>query len=507
VSRLVLTGLAKRFGATVALRDVSLAVAAGEVHALIGENGAGKSTLTKILSGALRSDAGRMALEGQPFAPSGPLDALRRGVAMIYQEPTLAPHLTVAENVVLGTEPRRWGGRFDRAAARRETTTALAELGHGDLDPDRPAASLSVAERQLTEIARALRARPRVLILDEPTSSLGPADTGRLLAIVRRLGANGVSVIYISHFLEECRQVADRYTVLKDGATAGDGAMAAATVDHLVQLITGRRVGAVYPSSQHTPGAVVLEVRDLARPPRLHGAGFAVRAGEVFGLAGLVGAGRTELLRTLFGLDRATRGTVAVIDAPAGPATPRHRWRQGLGFLSEDRQGEGLLRGLSVAENLAFPKLGTFARGGVLRRPLLHAAAARWIEALAVKARGPAQPVGELSGGNQQKVALARLLEFPSRVLLLDEPTRGIDVGSKAQLYEQIARLAAAGRAVVLVSSYLPELLGVCDTIGAMCRGRLVAVRPRAAWTETSLLRAITGADEGEDPAEHSLAP
>lgn len=505
MARLALTGLAKRFGATVALREVSLAVDPGEVHALIGENGAGKSTLTKILAGALRPDAGRIALDGQPFAPSGPLDALRAGVAMIYQEPTLAPHLSVAENIVLGTEPRRSGGRFDRAAARREATAALAELGHADLDPDRPAGALGVAERQLAEIARALRTRPRVLILDEPTSSLGPADTARLLAVVRRLRDRGVSVIYISHFLDECRRVADRYTVLKDGATAGSGSMAETALDRLVELMTGRTIDAMYPKSSHALGPVVLAANDLARPPKLRGVSFSVRAGEVFGLAGLVGAGRTELLRALFGLDRATAGSVAVVGAPDGRPTPRHRWRQGLGFLSEDRQAEGLLRGLSVAENLALPKLGAFTRRGLLHRRSLHAAATRWIEALAVKTRGPAQPVGKLSGGNQQKIALARLLEHPARIFLLDEPTRGIDVGSKAQIYAAIAQLAAAGRTILIASSYLPELLGLCDTIGAMCRGRLVAVRPRSEWTEAGLIRAVTGADESGPASSHAF--
>ncbi|HVT74131.1 MAG TPA: sugar ABC transporter ATP-binding protein [Lacunisphaera sp.] len=491
-ARLRLTGIQKSFGATRALRSVSLEIAPGEVHALIGENGAGKSTLMKVLSGAHEPDAGTMELGGQPYRPANPHDARLKGVAMIYQELNLALHLSAQENILLGAESARFGF-VDARAARGRARAALAQLGHGALDLDRRAGDFSIAEQQIIEIARALLLQPQVLIMDEPTSSLTQADTEILFATIGRLRAQGVSIIYISHFLEECGRVADRYTVLKDGETVGSGAMAGASLDRIVALMTGREVKDLYPRPAHQPGAVVLEVRAAAAPPRLRAATLQVRAGEIFGLAGLIGAGRTELLRAVFGLDRLGAGEACVVGAPARRAAPRERWRQGVGFLSENRKEEGLMLNRSVADNLTLTKLRSFGRLGHVSGPRQRAAARRWIDELRVKCLDAAQAVGELSGGNQQKVALARLLEHPARIFLLDEPTRGIDVGSKAQIYQLIGDLAAAGKAVVVVSSYLPELLGLCDTIGVMCRGELAAVRPRAAWTEADILRAATG--------------
>ncbi|MBL9216516.1 MAG: sugar ABC transporter ATP-binding protein [Opitutaceae bacterium] len=491
-ARLRLAGIQKRFGATRALRDVSLEIAAGEVHALIGENGAGKSTLMKILSGAHAADAGTLELSGAPYRPESPHDARRKGVAMIYQELTLALHLSAQENILLGAESSRLGF-VDRRASRRRARAALAQLGHESLDLDRPAGRFSLAEQQVIEIARALLTQPQVLIMDEPTSSLTQADTERLFAAIARLRAQGVSIIYISHFLEECRRVADRYTVLKDGETAGTGGMRDASLDHLVTLMTGREVRELYPRTDRAPGAVVLEVAAAASPPRLRRASLQVRAGEIFGLAGLIGAGRTDLLRAVFGLDALAAGTVCVVGAPDGRAAPRDRWRQGVGFLSENRKEEGLMLGRSVADNLTLTKLRALGAFGFVDGGRQRAAADRWVRELRVKCRDSRQPAGELSGGNQQKVALARLLEHPARLFLLDEPTRGIDVGSKAQIYELVSALAAAGKAVVIVSSYLPELLGLCDTVGVMCRGELAAVRPRAQWTEAEIMRVATG--------------
>jgi ribose transport system ATP-binding protein len=487
-----LAGIQKSFGATRALRSVSLEIAPAEVHALIGENGAGKSTLMKVLSGAHRADAGTMELAGRPYLPDNPHDARSKGVAMIYQELNLALHLSAQENILLGAESAR-GGWIDRAASRRRARAALAQLGHENLDLDRPAGGFSIAEQQVIEIARALLIRPRVLIMDEPTSSLTQADTEKLFATIGRLRAQQVSVIYISHFLEECARIADRYTVLKDGETVGTGAMSGASLDHIVTLMTGREVRDLYPRTPHEAGAVVLEVSNAAHAPRLKRATLQVRAGEIFGLAGLIGAGRTELLRTLFGLDALDAGEICIVAAPAGRASPRERWRQGIGFLSEDRKEEGLMLNQSVADNLTLPKLGRLGRFGLVDGARQRAVARRWIAELRVKCQDCAQPVGELSGGNQQKIALARLLEHPARIFLLDEPTRGIDVGSKAQIYQLVSALAAAGKAVVVVSSYLPELLGLCDTIGVMCRGELTAVRPRSAWTEAEIMHVAIG--------------
>ncbi len=489
---LCLTGIAKSFGATRALRGVALEIAPGEVHAVIGENGAGKSTLMKILSGAHTADAGTMELGGQPYAPTDPHDARLKGVAMIYQELNLALHLSAQENILLGAESAR-AGWIDRRASRARARAALAQLGHESLDLDRPAGSFSIATQQIIEIARALLTNPRVLIMDEPTSSLTQADTERLFAAIGRLRAQGVSIIYISHFLEECRRIADRFTVLKDGETVGTGEMKAASLDHIVTLMTGREVKDLYPRSAHALGGVVVEARAVASVPRLKRAVLQVRAGEIFGLAGLIGAGRTDLLRAMFALDALEAGEVVIVGAANRRATPRRRWAQGVGFLSENRKEEGLMLSQSIADNLTLTKPEAFGRFGWISARRQRAAADRWIAELRIKCREAAQTIGQLSGGNQQKVAIARLLEHPARIFLLDEPTRGIDVGSKAQIYELIGRLAAGGKAVVIVSSYLPELLGLCDTIGVMCRGELTAIRPRAEWTEAEIMRAATG--------------
>jgi ribose transport system ATP-binding protein len=490
--RLRLTAIQKSFGATRALKSVSLEIAPGEVHAIIGENGAGKSTLMKILSGAYGADAGTMNLSGVPYLPENPHDARLKGVAMIYQELNLALHLSAQENILLGAESAR-AGWIDRKTSRERAQAALAQLGHEGLDLDRLAGDFSIAEQQIIEIARALLISPQVLIMDEPTSSLTQADTEKLFATIARLRARGVSIIYISHFLEECRLIADRYTVLKDGETVGSGEMAGASLDHIVTLMTGREVKDLYPRTAHPMGAVVLEVKAVASKPRLRQATLQLRAGEVFGLGGLIGAGRTDLLRAIFGLDDLAAGEVCILGAPNRAVEPKNRWGQGVGFLSENRKEEGLMLNQTITDNLTLTKLGAFGRMGWINGARQEAVAQRWVGELRVKCRDAGQFIGELSGGNQQKVALARLLEHPARIFLLDEPTRGIDVGSKAQIYQLVSELAAAGKAVVVVSSYLPELLGMCDTIGVMCRGELTAVRPRAEWSETEIMRAATG--------------
>lgn len=489
--RLRMRGIAKRFGATVALGGVDCDVNAGEVLALVGENGAGKSTLMKVLSGALTPDAGEMWLDGQPYRPNGPHAARLAGVAMIYQELSLAPHLTVTENIMLGMEPT-CGGFIRAGEARRRTLDALAQIGRPDILPDTVVGSLSVAAQQLVEIGRAVAIGCRVLVLDEPTSSLSAADIRRLFTLVQRLKARGHAIVYISHFLEEVKEISDRFTVLRDGQSVGTGTTAATSVERMITLMVGREVTDLYPRSPRVAGEAVLEVADLAGVGNPVSASLTLHRGEVLGIAGLVGAGRTELLRTLFGLNPVRRGEIT-LGVHTGPASPARRWAQGMGMVSEDRKNEGLALALSIADNTTLSRLPRRAGWALPRRQ--REATQPWIEALKIKCTGPNQPVGALSGGNQQKVALARLLHHDVDVLLLDEPTRGIDVGSKAEIYRLIDDLAGRGKAVLVVSSYLPELLGICDRVAVMCRGHLGPARPVGEIDERRVMAEATGAE------------
>ena len=496
--RLTMTGITKRFGSTQALAGVDLDLRPGEVHALVGENGAGKSTLMKVLSGAVFPDAGQVLLDGKPYRPSGPQEARRQGVAMIYQELALAPHLTVEANVVLGLEETRLGF-LRRAHNHRRVSEALAVLHHPEIRPESPVADLSPGAQQLVEIARALLLDVRVLVLDEPTSSLSQEDARRLFDLVRRLRQQGVTVVYISHFLEEVQQVADRFTVLRDGRSVGGGAVSAFSRDGIIELMVGRSLTEQYPRVPHTPGAPVMELTDLAGPVLPRGVSLTLHRGEIFGLAGIVGAGRTELLRAVFGLDPVRRGQVVVRAMSGRPAPgdvsrlrPRGRIGRGLGMLSEDRKQEGLALAQSVADNLTYSRLSPYGRFGWLNLGRRRRAVGDWLGRLDVRCRGPEQAVAELSGGNQQKVALGRLLHQEADVLLLDEPTRGVDVGSKAAIYRLLGELAAQGKAILFVSSYLPELLGVCDRLAVMARGRLSPVLSVHEWSPEQILAFAT---------------
>ena len=504
--RLRLRGIEKSFGATRALAGVDLEARAGEVLALIGENGAGKSTLMKVISGAHAPDAGTMELDGQPFNPREPRASSDAGVAMIYQELTLAPHLTVEENLVLGREPSRWGF-INRRERRERVRKALDMVSHPHLPLNVPVRTLSVAQQQIVEIARACASGARVVILDEPTSSLGRHDVDTLFGIIARLAEQGVALIYISHFLEECRAVAKRYLVLRDGKSVGSGELAQIDNAGIIRLMVGREVTELYPQAPRTFGEPLITVNGLDGPQhKPHGVSFQVCKGEIFGLAGLIGSGRTEILRSVFGLDRASAGSVIVAGKALALGAPGRSLSAGLGLLSENRKEEGLLLNRDLAENLTLSRLGVLARGGFVSRSKQLGVANELIKRLDVRAKSAAQPVGTLSGGNQQKIAFGRLLHQDAAVFLLDEPTRGIDVGAKAVLYRQMLEMAKLGKAVVMVSSYLPELLGMCDTIGVMCRGELVAVRPRSEWNEHSLLTAALGndsADPGEEIIEH----
>jgi ribose transport system ATP-binding protein len=473
---LALSGIAKHFGATTALDGVDLDVAAGEVHAVIGENGAGKSTLLNILSGLVTPDAGTMRVADAPYAPRGPGDARNRGIAHIHQELSLCPHLTVAENIFLGAE---------KIAKRAGAARLLAEFG--DINPRARCGDLSLADRQVVEICRALAWEARIILMDEPTSSLQRASVERLFATIRSLQARGISVVYISHFLEEVREIADRYTVLRDGRTVRGGELRDVTADELIAAMVGRPVETSVETNIQTDirrassrqSNVVLEVRDLAAPPRLRSATFDLRRGEILGIAGLIGSGRTDLIRTLFGLQRASAGRITA--------------RATFGYLSEDRKNEGLALPLSIADNVTMSRLDACARGGWINLRRQDAQTSDVIQRLRIKAAGPRARVFRLSGGNQQKVAFGRLLHRDPDILLLDEPARGVDIGSRSDIYREIVRLAGDGKAVLMVSSYLPELLAVCDRIAVMSRGRLSPARNTREWTADAIMEAAIG--------------
>jgi len=474
---LTVRGLHKSFGGTVALAGVDLEVHPGEIHAVVGENGAGKSTLMKILAGVQPAAAGTLTLGGAPFAPRDPVAARRAGIALVPQEPELCDHLTVEENVLLGDEPTA-RGLIARTALRARATAALAHVAHGldRLEPGRRAGTLGPAERQRVVIARALALpNPRVLILDEPTSSLTAADVEQLFATLRRLAARGLAVLYVSHFLEEVMAIADGFTVLRDGRSVSAGRIADTTPEALVSAMAGAAVALGGRRAGREPGEVVLDLRGLAGARLPRAASLELRRGEILGIAGLVGAGRTELLRAVFGLDPVRAGAIRVLGVE-GFARPPRRLAQGVGLLSEDRKAEGLALELSIAENTVLTR--RLGRGPLVAPGRERAAARDLVARLGIRCRDPEQRVAELSGGNQQKVALARLLHHDADVLLLDEPTRGIDVRSRADVHAVIDELAARGKALLVVSSYLPELFALCDRIAVMCRGELGPARP-----------------------------
>lgn len=494
-----MSGISKSFGATRALREVNLEVKPGEVLALVGENGAGKSTLMKVLSGAHQPDSGQMWVDGKAYKPKNPLDARNSRVAMIYQELSLAPHLSVMENILLGVEPTsgpfvKWGEIKQRAS------DALAEIGLGDVDPKTEVRNLSLARQQMVEIARAIALDCKVLVLDEPTSSLTRGDIEQLFALINRLKAKDISVIYISHFLEEVKEISDRITILRDGQSVGSKETANVEADEIVAMMVGREVSDLYPRSpRKDDGEVVLDVSKLCGVKKPQSASLVVRRGEVFGIAGLVGAGRTEMMRAIFGLDKIKSGQISV-GKFSGASNPAGRWQSGVGMVSEDRKQEGLALNLSIADNITLPKLDGLGIGRFVFPSRQQETSKQWIKKVEVKCAGPGQPVQALSGGNQQKVAIARLLHADVDLLLLDEPTRGIDVGSKAQIYKLIDDLASgdpksgrAPKAVLLISSYLPELLGICDQIAVMDRGQLSESRPVAQWDEQKLMMVATG--------------
>jgi ribose transport system ATP-binding protein len=488
-----LRSLTKHFGATIALDSVDLDVAPGEVHALIGENGAGKSTLMNILSGAFPPDSGSMMLGDQPYAPRGPADARARGIAHIHQELALCRHLSAAENILMGIEPSR-GGWMRRDELHDRAAALLADFGRAEIDPRARTGDLPLADQQVVEICRALARDARVLLMDEPTSSLQRDNVVRLFETVRRLRDRGIAVIYISHFLEEVREIATTFTVLRDGRRVGGGELAFVGDDELIGMMVGSTTG-VRPSAAgpyernvrvgpscagpNPRSELLLDVKDLSAPPRLRSATFTLHRGQILGIAGLIGSGRTDLIRALFGLQEST-GRVTM-------------YGNGFGYLSEDRKNEGLALQLPIADNVTMSRFEKCSRGGWIDRSRQDAQTEDVMQRLRIKAPGPRGIVGRLSGGNQQKVVLGRLLHQDPDILLLDEPARGVDIGSKSDIYREIKRLASEGKGIVMVSSYLPELFEVCDSIAVMTRGRLSPARQTGEWTPDAILQTAIG--------------
>ncbi|WP_435610605.1 sugar ABC transporter ATP-binding protein [Streptomyces sp. C10-9-1] len=478
-------GIRKSFPGVVALDGVDFALRRGEVHVLLGENGAGKSTLIKMLSGAHTPDAGRILVDGEEVRIGGAHDSERLGIATIHQEFNLVPDLSVAENIYLGRQPRRFG-MVDRKRMEADAGDLLARVGV-DVSPRTPVRELGIARLQMVEIAKALSHDTRVLVMDEPTAVLTTGEVEKLFAIVRQLRADGVGVVFITHHLEEIAALGDRVTVIRDGRTVGQ-VPASTGEDELVRLMVGRSIEQQYPRERGDAGDALLTVEGLTRDGVFHDVCFEVRAGEVVGIAGLVGAGRTEVARAVFGADPYDRGTVRAAGAPVRPHDVNAAMAAGIGLVPEDRKGQGLVLDASVEENLGLVTLRRATRAGLVDLRGQREAAERIAGQLGVRMAGLGQQVRTLSGGNQQKVVIGKWLLADARVLILDEPTRGIDVGAKVEIYQLINELTAAGAAVLMISSDLPEVLGMSDRVLVMAHGRIAGELPADEATQDAVM-------------------
>ncbi len=496
---LEMRGISKRFGGTQALDGVDFAVDRGEVVGLLGENGAGKSTLIKVLAGVHARDQGSISIEGRPVEIHSPLDAQRLGIAVIYQELNLTPNQTVAENVFLHHPQRRPGilgklGVTDHARRERETRALLQQLGITGLDPRRKIGELSVAFQQLTEIAKALALDARLIVMDEPTSALPDEEVEHLFQIIRKLRERGLGVVFVSHRLNEVHAICDRVVVLRDGQNVGALPIAEATDERLIAMMVGRSIENLYPKRPAEPGEVVLEVEGVTRHGVIEDISFQIRAGEVVGLAGLVGSGRTEVARAIFGADRIDRGTIKLNGKVVHIRSPQDARTLGIGYVPEDRKVQGLVLNMTVRDNAALAVLRQLAHGGqFIAWPAVEHTAAQYIQELQVRPPRTDLIAGSLSGGNQQKVVLAKWLAANLKVLLLDEPTRGIDVGAKAEIHGLIDTLAHRGMAILLISSELPEVLAMSDRILVMSEGRLAGELSREEATQERVLALASG--------------
>ena len=496
VPLLTVAGLSKSFGPVQVLKGIDLAVEAGQVHAIIGENGAGKSTLMKILSGHLQPTEGEITIDGQPVVFSGPVDAEHRGIVLVHQEILLAPDLTVAQNVYLGREIAR-GLVVDDKAMNDGARKAIRELG-GDIDPTVTVGRLSIAQRQLVQIARSLLVPHRIVIFDEPTASLTPVETEALLKVIADIRARGTAVLYISHRLPEVKQIADKVTVLRDGRLVTTRDAAEVEPVDMARLMVGRDVAKLYPD-RATAGAreVVLEVEDMSVPGYAEHASFQLRKGEILGFAGLVGAGRTELMEGMVGL-RPAYGTVRLAGKPVSFANVHDSLKAGIAYLSEDRKGKGLLLAKDLRVNLTLASLGRFVRWGQVDRAREREALDKAISEFDIRTGSKDLLAGQLSGGNQQKLLPAKMMMLDPSIVIIDEPTRGIDIGTKQQIYKFIAGLAAEGRSIIVVSSEMPELIGLCDRILVMRTGHIVGEVAGDHMNENEIVVLATGVQAGE---------
>ncbi|MCP1290654.1 sugar ABC transporter ATP-binding protein [Chromobacterium sp. S0633] len=488
-------GISKAFGPVKVLEAVDFTVTGGEVHALMGENGAGKSTLMKILSGVHQADAGEILLNDRPATIRSTTEAEAHGIAIIHQELNLIPQLSVMENLFLGRE--REHSRFGvirRAGMRREARQILQQLGAGQIDPEAEAGKLSIGQQQMVEIAKAMSLNAKVLIMDEPTAALTEREIEALFVFMEQLKRRGVAIVYVSHRMEEIFRVCDKISVLRDGCFVGERQIAATDFDEVVRLMVGREIGDRFPKRASAPGAVRLEVEGLADDGRIRDIGFEVRAGEVLGVAGLMGAGRSEILNVLFGVRPRRQGRVRLDGAELDIRRPGDAIAAGIAYVTEDRKSQGLVLGMSVRENATLVHLRRHARLGVVNRRSENEEARRLIEQLRIRTRDAELDVKSLSGGNQQKVVFAKWLAEPPRLLLLDEPTRGVDVGGKAEIYHIINQLAAAGAAIVMVSSELPEVMAMSDRILVIHEGRRAGLFEAGAATQEDIMAAAAGA-------------
>ncbi|HEY6187595.1 MAG TPA: sugar ABC transporter ATP-binding protein [Pyrinomonadaceae bacterium] len=492
------TDIAKSYAGVQALKSASFELRAGEVHALIGENGAGKSTLIKIITGAVEPDSGEIQLGGETITHNSPRVAKSLGIAAIYQQPVLFPELTVAENIAIGLERAGIMGRVDWTERRRHASELLARVG-AKIDTDIAAGDLTMPQQQLVEIARALGAEAKVLILDEPTASLSEEDTQNLFRVIRQLRESGVGMIYISHRLEELPVIADRVTVLRDGRTIDTRLMSEVNRQQLIQLMVGRELSAVFPKKEVALGEVVLELKGLGcGESGITNINLSVRAGEIVGLAGLVGAGRTELARTIFGLTPADSGEIVLRGEHVRLESPAGAIRRGIAYLPEDRRRHGVILDMQIGSNITLASLDRLSSYGALDFKREKEVAAEYTRRLGVKTPAIFVPVATLSGGNQQKVALSRWLMTNPSVLILDEPTQGIDVGAKSEIHALMTELAAQGVAILMISSELPEILGMSDRIAVMHGGTIVGILDRADATQQKILALALGHDMSE---------